>query len=51
MSGNCDYNSGYFIAGGHLNRQLKDCLPNLGGVLSIQFSFLKYIRTLRKNFS
>lgn len=51
MSENGDYNSGYFIARGHLNRQLKDCPPNLSELLSIWFSFLKYIWILRKGFS
>lgn len=51
MSGNCDYNSGYFIARGHPNRKLKDCPPNLGELLSFRFSLLKYIWILRKTFS
>lgn len=51
MSGNSEYNSGYFIARGRLNRQLKDCLPNLCELLSIRFSFLKYIWILRKTIS
>lgn len=50
MSENGDYNSGHFIARGHLNRQLKDCPPNLNELLSIWFSFLKYIWILRKVF-